>query len=118
TPVAVISSFFQGPDRAAIEPVYADALLGELEQTCAGIPHQDLAIQWDVASEMGIIEGASGYGAPMQPWWGGDVLDGAVTRLAALVDSVPGDVEVGVHLCYGDAGEKHFIEPTDTANLV
>src|SRR5690606_24165960 len=47
TPVAVISSFFQGPDRAAIEPVYADALLGELEQICAGIPHRDLAIQWD-----------------------------------------------------------------------
>ncbi len=118
TPVAVVSSFFQGEDRAAIEPVYADALLGELEQICAGIPHRDLAIQWDVASEMGIIEGASGYGAPMRAWWSGDVPDGAVTRLAALVDAVPGDVEVGVHLCYGDAGEKHFIEPTDSANLV
>jgi hypothetical protein len=118
TPVAVVSSFFQGEDRAAIEPVYADALLGELEQICAAIPPSDLAIQWDVASEMGIIENASGYGAPMQAWWGGDVLDGAVTRLAALVDAVPADVEVGVHLCYGDAGEKHFVEPADTANLV
>src|SRR5690606_30047365 len=35
-----------------------------------------------------------------------------------LVDVVPTDVEVGMHLCYGDAGEKHFIEPADTANLV
>ncbi len=118
TPVAVISSFFMGDDRIAIEPVYADALLGELEQILEEIPHEDLAIQWDVASEMGILEGASGYGALMEGWWTGGVLEGIVARLAALVDVVPTDVEVGMHLCYGDAGEKHFIEPADTANLV
>ena len=118
TPVAVISSFFSGEDRIAIEPVYADALLGELEQILEEIPHQDLAIQWDVASEMGILEGASGYGTVMQGWWTGGVLGGIVARLAALVDAVPPEVEVGIHLCYGDAGEKHFVEPADTANLV
>ncbi|MGP9682593.1 hypothetical protein [Brachybacterium sp. AOP3-A1-3] len=118
TPVAVVSSFFAGQERAAIEPVYADAMLGELEQILEAIDHDDLAIQWDVASEMGILEGAEGYGAVMDHWWIGDVLEGIVGRLAALVDSVPGDVEVGIHLCYGDAGEKHFVEPTDTANLV
>ena len=75
TPVAVISSFFSGEDRIAIEPVYADALLGELEQILEEIPHEDLAIQWDVASEMGILEGASGYGAVMQGWWTGGVLE-------------------------------------------
>ena len=118
TPVAVISSFFSGEDRIAIEPVYADALLGELEQILEEIPHEDLAIQWDVASEMGILEGASGYGTVMQGWWTGGVLGGIVARLAALVDAVPPEVEVGIHLCYGDAGEKHFVEPADTANLV
>ncbi|AXH95518.1 hypothetical protein [Ornithinimicrobium avium] len=118
TPVAVVGSFFTGDDRTAVEPVYADALLGELEQILEEVSHEDLAIQWDVASEMGILEGASGYGTPMQGWWTGDVLEGMVARLAALVDAVPEDVEVGVHLCYGDAGEKHFVEPTDTANLV
>ena len=118
TPVAVISSFFTGEDRAAIEPVYADAILGELEQILEAIDPADLAIQWDVASEMGILEGASGYGALMDHWWAGDVLGGLVGRLAALIDAVPTDVEVGMHLCYGDAGEKHFVEPTDTANLV
>lgn len=118
TPVAVISSFFRGEDRVAIEPVYADALLEELDRILEEIPSSDLAIQWDVASEMGILEGASGYGSRMEHWWSGDVLGGLVARLAALVDAVPTDVEVGMHLCYGDAGEKHFIEPTDTANLV
>ncbi|WP_241155374.1 hypothetical protein [Brachybacterium sp. EE-P12] len=46
------------------------------------------------------------------------MLGGIVARLAALVDAVPPEVEVGIHLCYGDAGEKHFVEPADTANLV
>ena len=118
TPLAVISSFFSGDDRAAIEPVYTAAILRELEEVVADIPHGDLAIQWDVASELGIIEGAAGYGKVMEGWWPGDTLDGLVTRLARLVDAVPDDVEVGVHLCYGDAGEKHFVEPTDSGNLV
>ncbi|MBS1905108.1 MAG: hypothetical protein JST33_00765 [Actinobacteria bacterium] len=118
TPLAVISSFFAGHDRAAIEPVYTAAILGELDGILAAIPHSDLAIQWDVASEMGIIERAAGYGTVMEAWWPGDPFDGLVSRLAALVDAVPADVEVGVHLCYGDAAEKHFIEPADAANLV
>ncbi|MCE4026278.1 hypothetical protein LXM50_09885 [Microbacterium sp. Au-Mic1] len=118
TPLAVISSFFAGEDRAAIEPVYTAAILRELADILAAIPHGDLAIQWDVASEMGIIERAAGYGKVMEAWWAGDPFDGLVARLSALIDAVPADVEAGVHLCYGDAAEKHFFEPADAANLV
>lgn len=118
TPVAIISSFFAGADRAAFEPIYTAAMLRELETIVAAVPHDDLAVQWDVASEMGIIERAAGYGKMMDAWWEGDPLDGLVSRLAALIDAVPADVEVGVHLCYGDAGEKHFFEPTDAGTLV
>lgn len=118
TPVAVVSSFFAGEDRAAIEPVYAAAMLRELARIAEAIPHEDLAVQWDVASEMGIIERAAGYGKVMEAWWPADPFDGLVARLASLIDAVPTDAEVGVHLCYGDAGEKHFVEPTDAGNLV
>lgn len=118
TPLAVISSFFSGEDRVAIEPVYTTAIRRELAEILAAIPHDDLAIQWDVASEMGIIERAAGYGKVMEAWWPGDPFDGLVQRLAALVDAVPAEVEAGVHLCYGDAAEKHFFEPADAANLV
>lgn len=118
TPVAVIGSFFFGDDRDAIEPAYTAALLRELEQIADAIPHDELAVQWDVATEIGIIERASGYGKTMEAWWDGDPFDGLVARLAALVDAVPGGVEVGVHLCYGDAGERHFVEPVDAGTLV
>lgn len=118
TTVAVVSSFFFGDDRAAIDPVYTAALLAEVERILAAIPHDDLAIQWDVASEMGVIEAAPAFGRVMDVWWQGDPFPGLVSRLAALIDAVPTDVEVGVHLCYGDVAEKHFFEPSDAANLV
>lgn len=118
TTVAVVSSFFFGDDRAAIDPVYTAALLAEVDRILAAIPHEDLAIQWDVASEMGVIEAAPAFGRVMDVWWEGDPFPGLVSRLAAFIDTVPSDVEVGVHLCYGDVAEKHFFEPTDAANLV
>nr|WP_201470985.1 hypothetical protein [Microbacterium hydrocarbonoxydans] len=118
TTVAVVSSFFFGDDRAAIDPVYTAALLREVDSILAGIPHGDLAIQWDVASEMGVIEAAPAFGRVMDVWWEGDPFPGLVSRLASFIDAVPADVEVGVHLCYGDVAEKHFFEPTDAANLV
>ncbi len=118
TTVAVVSSFFFGDDRAKIDPLYTAALIGELDAILAAIPHGDLAIQWDVASEMGVIEAAPAFGRVMDVWWEGDPFPGLVSRLAAFVDAVPEDVEVGIHLCYGDVAEKHFFEPADTANLV
>lgn len=118
TPVAVVTSFFFGDDRAAIAPLYTAALLRELDRIVADIPHEDLAIQWDVASEMGVIEAAPAFGRVMDVWWEGDPFPGLVAQLADLIDAVPADVEVGVHLCYGDVAEKHFFEPTDAGNLV
>jgi hypothetical protein len=119
TPVGVIAAFFRGDDRPAIEPVYAVALLGELQRIAEGIPHEDLAIQWDVATEFAVLESGGyeeTYGGAYSGWFD-DQWTELPARVAALVNAVPADVEVGVHLCYGDAGEKHFFEPTDAANL-
>lgn len=120
TPVAVVSVFFQGADRALIEPKYRDALYAELAEILEAIPHEDLAIQWDVAVEFGIIEAAdyeTEFGAQFSSWWG-DAWTGVIERAAEQAAQVPADVELGFHLCYGDANEEHFIEPTDSANLV
>ena len=39
-------------------------------------------------------------------------------RIGKLCAAVPETVELGFHLCYGDFGAKHFIEPRDTQKLV
>jgi len=41
-----------------------------------------------------------------------------LAQMAELGDRVPAEVALGYHLCYGDRGHKHFVEPKDTANLV
>jgi methionine synthase II (cobalamin-independent) len=86
-------------------------MLEELAALCASIPHDQLAVQWDVAVEFGILEG-------VWPVYFSNVRDEIVERLLRLGQQVPSDVEMGFHLCYGDAGHQHFKQPEDTAKLV
>ncbi|MBN9612562.1 MAG: hypothetical protein J0H64_03715 [Actinobacteria bacterium] len=115
TPLGVVGSFVRAEDRAVFEPVYEAALAAELAQILAAIPHTELAIQWDAALEFAILEGTSYAGNTYE--WFDDIWAGTSERLARQIDRVPADVEVGVHLCYGDVAEKHFVEPGDTAIL-
>jgi hypothetical protein len=118
TPLAVVAAFFPTEQRAAVEPVYRDALFRELDVILDAIPHEDLSIQWDTAVEFQLIEHVEYSGAVAADAWWGDLWPGLTVRAREQVAHVPEDVELGIHLCYGDAGEKHFIEPTDAGNLV
>ena len=118
SPLGVVGSFVAEADRAEFEPVYEAALAAELAQILAAIPHERLAIQWDAALEFAIIEAAAyaERGGRSYEWFD-EVWEGTSARLARQIDRVPLDVEVGVHLCYGDVAEHHFVEPGDSANL-
>ncbi len=111
TPLAPVTGFVSQQDRAAVEPAYERRMLAELAQICDTIPHDQLAIQWDTAIEFGILEG-------VMPTHLREPEQEIVERLIALGDRVPPDVELGYHLCYGDAGHRHFVQPQDTAKLV
>lgn len=111
TPLAPIGAFVMAQDQAALEPRYQAAMERELEAILGGVPHEDLALQWDTAVEFGIYEGVF-------PAWFDDVRSGIIERLLRLAALVPGDVELGFHLCYGDANHRHFVEPRDAAKLV
>lgn len=106
TPFAPVYNFIAYESQAAVQPVYDAAMRAELETICTVIPHEDLAVQWDVATEMSIFEEL--HPAPFDDPW--DVLIG---RLAALSGWVPSDVALGYHLCYGSMGNKHWKEPED-----
>ncbi|KAF4548718.1 Hypothetical protein D9617_26g079330 [Elsinoe fawcettii] len=105
TPVAVMC-FLRPEYQPLVEPLYEAALLAELRELEAQIPKSELAIQWDFAVEIVTIEGFRGmHFAPyFEPY--------------ELVGSVDQEVQVGTHLCYGDIGNKHSIEPKDTGLLV
>ena len=111
TPLAPVNAHVASRDRSVVEPLYEARMLDEVAQMVAAIPPDQLALQWDVAPEMTIWEGVS---RPHFP----DVKPGIVARLVRLAQSIPDQVELGYHLCYGDRGHRHTVEPTDTASCV
>ena len=121
TPYAVVTVFCRGRsmhagrDVLAIEAAYTQAMLRELAKICTTIPHSDLAIQWDVCLEMLAWDGQSKAFVPSDLH---DLENELVTRMKRLCEAVPSDVDVGVHLCYGDPDGRHLVEPLDTAKEV
>jgi hypothetical protein len=115
TPLAPLNNFAALDQRALLEPAYEDAMLREVDAITAAIPNGQLAIQWDVAFEMGFVEGLPD---PMFTAWFDDPLGGSVARIARASERVPAGVELGHHLCYGDFGHAHFVQPRDAGRLV
>ncbi len=111
TPLAPITQFVISEDQAVVKPGYEAAMMSELEQICTAIPHNELAIQWDVAIEFALLESVvfSYFESTKRK---------ILNQLIELGNRVPADVELGYHLCYGDAEHKHFVEPKDTSLLV
>jgi hypothetical protein len=111
TPLAPVSAFVFPECYIEVEGHYEKRLIAELDQIAAAIPNERLAIQWDVAYELAILEGVMGcaFADPEE-----QILD----RLVRLADRVPGATELGYHFCYGDSGHRHFKEPEDAGKLV
>ena len=57
TPLASINGWIVREDQDRLEPSYERALFADLDRLLASIPHDDMAVQWDVAVEFGILEG-------------------------------------------------------------
>ncbi len=106
TPIALVQSFVRMEDRLAAEPIVERAMLRDLYAILEGIPHDKLCIQWDVCFE---VLGADG--GPPLPY--ADPVGGSIDRIVRLCTRVGPDAECGIHLCYGDPGHKHVVEPPD-----
>ncbi len=111
TPLAVVAQYLEPGSQPAVEPAYASAMEAELTGILAQVPPTELAVQWDIAVEFAILEG-------IRPVHFAPAFEGIIARLLRLAALVPHEVELGVHLCYGDSGHKHFKEPDSTALMV
>lgn len=97
---------------------YNEALAREIADLADTIPHEDLAIQWDLARETGAVEGlefnfpdADLQELPAAP------MDRYCRALEELCPSIPADVWLGLHVCYGSLGHKPGESP-DSAHHV
>ncbi len=102
--------------HSAIDPIYNDALKREIDKIADRIPHAELAIQFDVASAVfARLERneVSSYGRTKE-----ETQRTFADILVDLGDTVPRDIDLLYHLCYGDSGHKHVVEPTDMNDMV
>lgn len=114
TPMGVSYAFCTARDVVVIDAAYEKAMLREVERICAAIPHRDLCLQWDFCHEMIILDGQPQNQFPTL----NASLQDIMARMKRLGAAVPSDVELGVHLCYGDFAAKHFNEPKDMGAMV
>ena len=113
TPFAVVSSVVVPAALPAVEAAYERAMIAEVAALARQIPHRDLCIQWDVCNEMVVWDGQASDAVPA-----GVPREELIARMQRLCATVPVDVELGLHLCYGDFGARHFVEPKDAAKMV
>jgi hypothetical protein len=111
TVVAILSGFVVLEDRAGAEPALERAMEREVTAILEAIPHHELSLQWDVCIEIVGYDG--GYQVHLK-----DILVDSVSRLARQISIIPNAAEVGIHLCYGDPGHKHIIQPVDAGSSV
>jgi len=113
TPFAVVSSVVVPAALPAVEAAYERAMIAEVAALDRHIPHCDLCIQWDVCNEMVVWDGQASDAVPA-----GVPRKDLIARMQRLSAAVPTDVELGLHLCYGDFGARHFVEPKDAGKMV
>ncbi|MBV8775156.1 MAG: hypothetical protein JO166_22895 [Deltaproteobacteria bacterium] len=108
TPLGGCAAFFdQPPDREIVFRAYETAMIREVNRICRQIPHDELALQWDVCVE--VLEVAAGLPKllPEDPWIR------AGTQFGRIAADIPSPVMLGFHFCYGDLAHHHLVEPAD-----
>jgi hypothetical protein len=113
---SVIWLFLVEALHGAVDSIYNHAVKQEIDKIAAAIQHDELAIQFDVASavfarlERNEPNSYGGTKAEMQERFSKILID--------LGDCVPADIDLLYHLCYGDSGHRHVVEPSDMGDMV
>ena len=123
TAVAFIWFFVaRAEEQRNLLPAYESALFEEVRRIADAVPRERLAIQWDAAVEPIRIERRRVRGPDRRfRDWISDISDleqEFASAIARLCNAVPGGVDCLLHLCYGDFGHQHLLEPTDMEVMV
>jgi hypothetical protein len=120
SPYNVLRGHIKTEVAPLVEPLYEQRLSEAIKKITSNLPHEDIIIQWDLCFEMTALEYAAGR--ITDPWhkayFSGPVLPGIVSRVVRMCESIPQDVKLAFHLCYGDLSHKHFVDPEGTGLLV
>jgi hypothetical protein len=111
TPTAPTYNNMLPADRPRLLPALTQHFIGEVEKIAAAMPHDRIALQWDVCQE--VLAWESYYEAgPV------DFRTETIAVLATVGNAVPVGIELGYHLCYGSPADEHLVQPKDTGVMV
>jgi hypothetical protein len=113
---SVIWLFLQDDLHQPLDPVYNAALKREIDKIAQALPHDQIAIQFDVASAVFARlqrNEPNAYGKNRD-----EMLATFSAIIADLAERVPADIELLFHFCYGDSNHKHVVEPADMGDMV
>jgi hypothetical protein len=113
---SVIWLFLQDDLHQPLDPVYNEALKREIDKIAALLPHDQIAIQFDVASAVFARlqrREPNAYGRTRA-----EMLSSFAGILTGLANRVPAGMELLFHFCYGDSNHRHVVEPTDMGDMV
>ena len=112
-PVSVVHRFVSEQFQEPVVNAYEKAMLAELDKIAAAIPHECLAIQFDIAQHIfkPLETGEPNrFGRTRQ-----QMLEAYAGMAIRWGNAVPTDVELLYHLCYGDNAHRHAVEPASLA---
>jgi hypothetical protein len=113
---SVLWLFIVDKEQVLLDDVYNAAVARELKKIVEAIPHDDLAVQFDIASAVfaRLERGEPTPYGRTKP----EMTETFAAIVAKLANQVPAGVKLQFHFCYGDANHKHAIEPTDMGDMV
>jgi hypothetical protein len=112
-PVSVVHRFVVDEDQAVTVTAYEQAMLAEIGKLAASIPHDQLAIQFDIAQHVfkPLETGeANRFGQSRE-----EMLTSYAAGAVRWGNAVPPRVELLYHLCYGDNAHRHAGRPSSLA---
>ena len=112
TPFAVVVAWANPAAQLRLWAPFKAAMFAEVATIRDKIPNDQLAIQWDVAVEIGALEGTFHPTPELASH------ERIVAELIDCARQVPPPTELGFHLCYGDYKHRHFVAPKDLGLLV
>ena len=112
----------EASEQATLLPAYERALIDEVRRIAGVVPENRLAIQWDAAVEPIRIEKRRlrGPDRRFRDWISEipQLEEYFSSAIARLCEAVPRGVDCLLHLCYGDFGHQHLLEPRDMRVMV
>jgi hypothetical protein len=102
---AVMGFFARSEEWPVIYDAYRRAIRAEVQQIVEHVPHDELVIQWDIASEVRDILAGD---RPLLPWSPQTSLEEKWQRhlgdMNELSADIPEEVALGYHFCFGTWG--------------